>query len=518
MNKFYKLLSENEKIIRACTIVFTFYCAFKVGTSWDEKYYHLIGKINLDYLLSLGQIDQSFDQKYRYSTLYWSLSSLFSQIAPKKYSIEMHHIINSVFGLITIVGVSHVVKKLFNKTIANISCVFLFLIPFFFGHFAINNKDTIIAFAHVWIVYYLIKYSVKNFDNKSRLLLILKISILSALGTGIQLLFMGSLIPIIIIFFVYLFLFKDEKFRKIFLDIVIYIIFFYFTLVLFWVDAHSNILTLPLSFFIKTLSLDVGWAFNLTNGEYSLSKEVPNYYLLLNYLYKLPEFIIFLYLISLPIILIKIKKLKDSFNNFSKKILFILGMLIFPNIVVVLIKYPIYDGLRLFLWVTPYLVLIPAISLFVILDNKNIFFKSLKIITIFLVIFHLYNFIKITPYHYTFLNFFAGDLDKRYKKFENDYWSVSLKELIFSSNLKGKKIKYYSCGVNASIAKTYMRQKYKNAEYTDKINANYIIMTNRTLYSEKNQSISNCYDEFDYENIAEVKRHGLILSAIKKVK
>ena len=165
----------------------------------------------------------------------------------------MHHIINSVFGLITIVGVSHVVKKLFNKTIANISCVFLFLIPFFFGHFAINNKDTIIAFAHVWIVYYLIKYSVKNFDNKSRLLLILKISILSALGTGIQLLFMGSLIPIIIIFFVYLFLFKDEKFRKIFLDIVIYIIFFYFTLVLFWVDAHSNILTLPLSFFIKTL-------------------------------------------------------------------------------------------------------------------------------------------------------------------------------------------------------------------------------------------------------------------------
>ena len=35
------------------------------------------------------------------------------------------------------------------------------------------------------------------------------------------------------------------------------------------------------------------------------------------------------------------------------------------------------------------------------------------------------------------------------------------------------------------VAKTYMKQKYKNVEYTDINTANYIIMTNRTLYSEK---------------------------------
>ena len=43
-------------------------------------------------------------------------------------------------------------------------------------------------------------------------------------------------------------------------------------------------------------------------------------------------------------------------------------------------------------------------------------------------------------------------------------------------------------------------------------------MTNRTLYSEKNKSISNCYDEYNLENVAEVKRNGLILSAIKKLR
>ena len=43
-------------------------------------------------------------------------------------------------------------------------------------------------------------------------------------------------------------------------------------------------------------------------------------------------------------------------------------------------------------------------------------------------------------------------------------------------------------------------------------------MTNRTLYSKKNQSISNCYDEYDFENATVLKRNGLILSVIKKVK
>ena len=63
-----------------------------------------------------------------------------------------------------------------------------------------------------------------------------------------------------------------------------------------------------------------------------------------------------------------------------------------------------------------------------------------------------------------------------------------------------------------------MSQKYKNVEYTDVSQASYIIMTNRTLYSDENQSISNCFDKYDYKNVAEVKRNGLILSAIKKLK
>ena len=58
-----------------------------------------------------------------------------------------------------------------------------------------------------------------------------------------------------------------------------------------------------------------------------------------------------------------------------------------------------------------------------------------------------------------------------------------------------------------------------NVEYVGINEASYVIMTNRTLYSEKNQSISNCYDEYNFENVAEIKRNGLILSimTIKKI-
>ena len=286
MNKLLTLIAKHEEKIKILLIFYALYCAVIIGVSWDEKYYHVLGKINLNYLLSFGLLEENFDQKYRYSTLYWSFSSLISQLAPSKYTIETHHIINTVFGLLIILGIYHVTKKLFNKSIAKISSVFLFLIPFFFGHLAINSKDTIVAFAHVWIFYYLIKYSINIIDFKKRLLLILKISTLSALGTGIQLLFLGSLLPIVILFLSYILFFKNRSFKEIFFDFAIYLVLFYFILLLFWVDTHSNVLALPLQFFIKTLSLDIGWPFNLLNGDYSSSRNVNKGYLLINYFYK----------------------------------------------------------------------------------------------------------------------------------------------------------------------------------------------------------------------------------------
>ena len=253
MNNFLKLISKNEEKIKVLFILYAIYCSIKIGVSWDEKYYQIIGKINLDYLLSFGAIDENFFSKYRYSTMYWSLASLISQIAPQKFSIEIFHLINTFFGLLTIVGVYQVIKKIFNKKIAKISSILLFFTPFFFGHLAINNKDIILAFSHIWIIYYIWKYSLREYNFKIKIFILLKLSLLSALGTGVQLFFLGSLLPILLIFIINLFFFKNRNLKVIILDFLIYLTLFYIVLMVFWVDAHENIFLQPFNFFISIL-------------------------------------------------------------------------------------------------------------------------------------------------------------------------------------------------------------------------------------------------------------------------
>ena len=90
--------------------------------------------------------------------------------------------------------------------------------------------------------------------------------------------------------------------------------------------------------------------------------------------------------------------------------------------------------------------------------------------------------------------------------------------MILSSNLQDKKINFYTCGINSEIAKIYMKLKYGRSELTGLDKAKYIVMTNRTIFSDKEKKISNCYDEFSFKNVHEVKRNGVVLSSIGKIK
>ena len=59
---------------------------------------------------------------------------------------------------------------------------------------------------------------------------------------------------------------------------------FYFLLVLFWIDVHPNILVLPFEIVAKLFADDywTGWSYNLVNGNYSFSNNVPKTYFLIN--------------------------------------------------------------------------------------------------------------------------------------------------------------------------------------------------------------------------------------------
>ena len=109
---------------------------------------------------------------------------------------------------------------------------------------------------------------------------------------------------------------------------------------------------------------------------------------------------------------------KNKFKLFYSKIYLIFFILIFPNIVIFFLPYPLYDGLRLFLWTVPYACILPAITIYYILENLNkSFFKFLSVFLSVFIFYFLFNFFQITPYQYTYLNFLNGKSENKYTKF-----------------------------------------------------------------------------------------------------
>jgi len=163
----------------------------------------------------------------------------------------------------------------------------------------------------------------------------------------------------------------------------------------------------------------------------------------------------------------------------------------------------------------------PGLIIYYFINNFKLSSSKfyLTIISIF-VIYFLYNFFAITPYQYTYLNAFNGKPENRYEKYENDYWGASIKELIEKSNFnKNSKLLFATCGVNHEVAKYYLlKEDYNNIEFTSADKAKYIIITNRVIEVDPNSKelkLSNCFNLHKGNNIFEVKRNGLLLSAIR---
>ena len=517
-------MSKKKNIFLLFIIIFGVYCSIFAGEAWDEGDVISRGRITLNYLFSLGNIDEKVMLREYYSTIYWSINYFITEIFHPKYQIQVSHVVNFSVSMAAVFGAGKVSKELFNKNVGYLVFIILFFYPIFFGHMSINNKDNILAFSHIWMVYLILRYlKNQNFIDKANKYIV-SLGIIAAIATGIQLVFLGSLIPILLFTFMEIYYFKkiiNKNFikKKFFYDLVKCFLVFYFLLVLFWIDAHTNIFMVPFEIITNMLTGNfwTGWPYNLINGNYYFSNNVPKDYLLINLLYKSPEYILILYVFFLIIILKDIKFFKLNFNFFYYKLFFIITMVGYPSIILLLLPFPLYDGMRLFLWFLPYFCIIPALTIHYL--TKNISKKKSKFSLIFLSLFifyFVYNFIIITPYHYTYLNYLNGKNENRYKKFENDYWGTTLIELVKKTNFKsGKNITMSTCGTSlAHVKKHFKNNGVFKIKYMSSEKAEFIIMTNRITNST---GLINCFDKYKGEDVYKVERNGLLLSVIRKI-
>ena len=135
--------------------------------------------------------------------------------------------------LFLIIGIGYLIGKLGAGGVKLGSSIGVLFVALYFGHMGFNNKDTILAFSHVWITYYIFRYiKYQNYSNKVNKY-ILSIALLAALATGIQLVFLGSLIPIFFLLAIDISVCKKltfikfnlKKFFMILLNVLLYFIF-----------------------------------------------------------------------------------------------------------------------------------------------------------------------------------------------------------------------------------------------------------------------------------------------------
>ena len=521
------LSNKNLKIFLIfLLIIFSYYCSVIIGISWDELFEINRGQDRLMYIFSLGsyEVAPAQNDKY-YPGLYSTIAAFISNILPKKYIYESFHIINNTFSILTIFGLYKLVKILFNKYVGYLSFIILFFNPTFFGHMSMNPKDTIIAFSFTWTTVTLLRYLNNQNNLLKRKKLIIYGSLFIGLGLGTRIQFIGLLLPLFFYVLIFNYLKRDFSLSKFFIDTTKILIISYFIMIACWPQVHSNIFIEPFKIFFEQLKIHFGPAQILLNGKILSTSEIPFYYIFLNLFYKSPEFLILTYLFFLPILVFDKKFINDEFNDFYSNISLLLFIIILPTFFIIFSSYKVYDGLRLFLYIIPFFCVIPAFTIYYLIKkNKKLLSKFfLSLITLFFV-FYIYNFIKITPYQYTYFNLFAGNKENLVKKFEIDYWGVSLKDLI-KEIVKKKYIKKNGfthiaiCGMNSEIAKVelkkYPKFKYKLKNYLNE-KYDYVIMNNRPVFKDKNKIIT-CYEKFPIESIVDIKKNNIVISSFKKI-
>jgi hypothetical protein len=524
--------TKSKHLILFFLIIFAVYCSITQGMSWDEPNHYANGKNRLRYLFSLGNFkdyDIFFWIKY-YPGLYDTLSSFVSQMIPIKYEVYAHHLINLFFSFSALIAVSQITRIIFNRKVSKIVFFIAFLNPIFFGHMSMNPKDTIIAFSYAWSIYLILRYfkyqHIKNKRNYYSLLL----GIVIGLGSGVRSIFIFSLFPIILIIIFEFFLKKENLFKKklinlFFLNLGKIFFVAYILMILCWPNTHSNIFVLPFKLALESVtSAPIGTSWGLLNGEFYETSNTPKSYLVINFLYKLPEYILITYIIFVFLIFKEKLFFNNQFENFNKKIFYLLFIILFPLFLAIFASVKIFDGLRYFLYLIPFFCIIPSLVIYYLINHTQLFLHKLfSTFVLFFFLFFLFKFFSLTPYHYTYLNIFNGKFPNASKRFENDYWGVSIKELvkkIEKSQIpkENKNYKIAFCGINYEIASYYL-SKINNLQFiqTSKDeNYDYIIMTNRHngKNDDKISDVKTCFDSYEGKYILSVKRNGLVLSTI----
>jgi len=524
----------SKKIIFFFIIIYSFYSALKVEIGPDTLSMYELGRSNLNYFFhfNLEKYLKSAPIFYNaYQGLYNIFSALIVQIISLKFTIQILHTVNLIFFIFSALGIYRISKIVFNSHIAKIVFIFYFFNPSLFGFSFISERDIPLVFSLIFFLLYSILY-LKNQDLKKSKKYVFCIIISLLIGLSARIFFAGIVFIIFLLLLLDIFFIKkitseNINLKKLVLNILFVFFSTYLILILTWPAAHENIIFKPFELILSSQKIPFGWPHTMLNGEIFKPHDYnPFTYIPLVIFFNLPEYIIFLYVIFIFL------TFNIDFRNYILKYSYFLKLLFcfyfFIYFSFFFNFFPVYEDIRLFLFLLPFLHFIPALTIYYLISKQEIIYNYVKYTTFLFFIYYIFFFFSLNPYQYVYKNLFAGSFGNLHKKFENDYWALSVNELFFwlkfhkskSSKLHDdfdydKYIRVNFCGVIDGLAKHYLNKHMDLKFVHDKINFDYVLMVNRVNWTDP----ITCFEKYkDSEKVLEVKRRGLTLASLVKIK
>lgn len=361
------------------------------------------------FLFSRALYDTEFTENYFSNNNMYS--SFYSKIS------YLRNLYLTVYTSFLLIVCYFLISKFQTKKFAVIFLLLLILIPSFSGHSLFNQKDIMFMF-HIFFVSFLIIKNINSFTiNK-----ILLISFFSGLAISLRISAAGF-IALCVLFCMFHEYFIENNNRKFIFRKYSY--FSFFSLFFYFIFSPSGWFN-PIEFVQESINQQILLEWDgsiLTNGEFILSRDMDRFYLIKWYFYKLP--LIYHFFILLAFSSLSFKKLKkDKFYIYSLFFLFSV------NLAFMLTKPGVYDGIRQFLFLLPFIVYISA-SILNQLENSLIYVLPL-------IIFYLiYTQSGLGPYKYVYFNELVDEEKITYDcenidgcgEWLTDYWGYSSKEM-----------------------------------------------------------------------------------------
>ncbi len=411
------------------------------GVTWDEDVHNWYGVFVLEYYRS-GFTDlraMHWQDLINYGAIFDTTAAALNEISPFG-TYETRHLLNSLVGVIGLVGTWKLGRALGGPRAGFIAALFLALTPNYYGQMFNNPKDIPFAAGTVWALYYMVLLARALPRPSASLVLRLAFACGATLGVRVGGLLLLAYLGLLLGLYAFWAMIETRDWRTLFIEgfgslgriFIPVIVIAYPLMLIFWPWAQQAPFQHPLDA-LATFSHQTFPFPTLYAGEYVPATDLPWSYLPVHILLALPELILLL-LVAAPFVAVWL--LRNRFAAMGRGTIlafFIVTFgILFPVGYAVAIKAVLFDGMRHFIFALPPITAVTAVLADRIWEHLNGITLRRVVASLLAIygIIHIQTMIRLHPDEYVYYNAFIGGTEGAQGLFKLDYWANSYQEAV----------------------------------------------------------------------------------------